>query len=119
MESERWAGAVDTVGGSTLAAILSQLARHGSVASCGNAGGIKVETNVFPFILRGVNWLGIDSNTCPNEKRQRAWRRLARKFSREKLNEILHSEVPLEEVPAICHKILKEGVRGRVVVRLS
>ncbi len=119
LESERWIGAVDTVGGNTLAAILSRLGRHGSVASCGNAGGVKVETNVFPFILRGINWLGIDSNTCPNGKRKRAWRRLARDFSREKLEKILHSEVALDRVAGICRKMLDKGIRGRVVVRLQ
>jgi acrylyl-CoA reductase (NADPH) len=118
LESERWIGAVDTVGGKTLAAILSQLKHHGSVASCGNAGGVRVETNVFPFILRGVNWLGIDSNTYPNDRRKQAWRRIARMFSRDKLQRILHSEIAIDDVPAVSRTILDEGVRGRVVVRL-
>src|SRR5690606_16043868 len=64
MDSARWAGAVDAVGGETLAAILSQLDRHGCVAACGLAGGASLQTTVFPFILRGVSLLGIDSNTC-------------------------------------------------------
>jgi acrylyl-CoA reductase (NADPH) len=67
MDSARWAGAVDSVGGSTLATIISQLDTHASAASCGLAGGHELHTTVFPFILRGVNLLGIDSNTCPTE----------------------------------------------------
>lgn len=119
LESERWVGAVDTIGGKTLAAILSQLKRHGSVASCGNAGGVSVETNVFPFILRGINWLGINSNTYPDDKRREAWRRLAREFSKDMLRRILHREISLDEVPAMSRTILEGDVRGRVVVRLS
>src|SRR5581483_7180949 len=67
LESERWGGAIDTVGGATLAAVLRALAYGGSVAACGNAGGVELNTTVFPFILRGVSLLGIESVMCPAE----------------------------------------------------
>lgn len=119
LESSRWAGAVDTVGGATLATILSQLQAHGSVANCGNAGGAKVETNVYPFILRGINWLGIESNTCPNAKRRKAWRRLAREFPKDKLRRILYREVSLQEVAEVSRQLLDDQMHGRVVVALE
>src|SRR5690606_27827811 len=77
LDTGRWAGAVDAVGGDTLAAILSQTKRHGCVAACGLAGSHALNTTVFPFILRGVVLYGIDSNTAPPERRERAWARLA------------------------------------------
>lgn len=119
LDSARWTGAVDTVGGKSLATILSQLKSHGSVASCGNAGGVKVETNVFPFILRGVNWLGVESNTYPKAKRRRVWRRLARSFSRDKLHQILSCVIALEEIPEMSKTLLNDEVRGRIVVKLQ
>src|SRR5579885_3747463 len=78
LESERWAGCVDAVGGGTLAHVLSRLKYRGSVAACGLAGGTRLETSVIPFLLRGNNLLGIDSVMCPPARRKEAWRRLAR-----------------------------------------
>ena len=78
LESERWAGCIDAVGGGTLAQVLTQLKYHASVAACGLAGGTKLETTVIPFLLRGVNLLGIDSVMCPKPRREQAWARLAR-----------------------------------------
>jgi acrylyl-CoA reductase (NADPH) len=116
MGTGKWAGAVDAVGGETLSTLLAQLQRHGSVASFGNAAGHELETSVFPFILRGINLLGIDSNTCPNERRQAAWRRLASVLSDEDFEEMTARTIGLDEVPDACEMLLAEGVRGRIVV---
>ncbi|WP_337870043.1 MDR family oxidoreductase [Meiothermus sp.] len=118
LESERFGGAVDTVGGAVLAGALPRMAYGGSVAACGNAGGVKLETTVFPFILRGVNLLGIDSVMCPKEKRLLAWQRLARELPKPLLEATLQT-VSLEEVPALAQAILQGQVRGRVVVKLD
>ncbi|PZA06244.1 MULTISPECIES: MDR family oxidoreductase [unclassified Meiothermus] len=118
LESERWAGGVDTVGGEILAKVLAQTAYGGSVAACGNAGGPELKTTVFPFILRGVNLLGIESVMCPREKRLEAWRRLAQDLPMERL-EAMIQVVPLGEVPRLAQEILKGQVRGRVVVDVN
>jgi len=119
MESGRWAGAVDAVGGKTLATIIAQLKRHASVASFGNAGGHELHTTVFPFILRGVNLLGIDSNTCPNARRIVAWERLAGILASETIESMIHSVVPLEGIDDVARQMLQSGVRGRVIVRVG
>ncbi len=118
LESERFGGAVDTVGGTVLAGVLPRMAYGGSVAACGNAGGVKLETTVFPFILRGVNLLGIDSVMCPKEKRLVAWQRLSQELPKPLLEAAMQT-VSLEEVPELAQAILKGQVRGRVVVQLS
>jgi acrylyl-CoA reductase (NADPH) len=118
LESERFGGAVDTVGGAVLAGVLPRIAYGGSVAACGNAGGVKLETTVFPFILRGVSLLGIDSVLCPKEKRLQAWNRLARDLPKPALEAVMQT-VALEEVPELAQSILQGQVRGRVVVRLA
>ncbi len=116
MEASRWAGALDAVGGKTLSTILSQLQRHGAVASFGNAAGHELETSVFPFILRGVSLLGIDSNTCPNDRRRRAWRRLASILSEEDFDAVTARTIGLGEIPSVSQELLAGDVRGRIVV---
>lgn len=116
MESGRWAGAIDAVGGQTLATLIAQLQRHGSVASFGNAGGHELRTTVFPFILRGVNLLGIDSNTCPNDRRRTAWERLATTLSDEDFEQMTARTIGLEEIPSVSREVLRGAIRGRVVV---
>ncbi len=118
MDKGRWAGAIDNVGGPALAAILSQMKRHGSVASCGLANSFKLETTVFPFILRGVNLLGIDSTTCPEERRRLAWERLNREVSNTLLDEIANI-VSLSQVPAMSKQIMESKVQGRIVVDMN
>jgi len=119
LERELWAGAVDTVGNETLAALLRQTARGGAVAACGLAGGGNLPTTVYPFILRGVNLLGIDSGMCPIERRTQAWERLAELMSDEVFDLITESTVTLEEIPDLSQQILKGQVKGRVVVDLE
>jgi len=118
LESERFGGAVDTVGGAVLAGVLPRMAYGGSVTACGNAGGVKLETTVFPFILRGVNLLGIDSVICPKEKRLLAWKRLAQLLPKPLLETAMQT-VSLEEVPGLAQAIQQGQVRGRVVVKIS
>lgn len=118
LDSEQWAGAVDTVGGDTLAGLLRSVVYGGSVAACGLAGGSELATTVFPFILRGVNLLGIDSVYCPRERRQQAWQRLARDLPLDKLDAMTRV-VPLKEVPSVGRDILQGKVRGRVVVDVN
>jgi len=115
LESEAWAGCVDAVGGSMLARVLGQLKYQASVAAVGNAGGVMVPASVIPFLLRGVNLLGIDSVMRPFEDRQRAWGRIARDLPMEMLEAMIRPAA-LEEVPGIGADILKGAVRGRVVV---
>lgn len=115
LDTERWAGAVDAVGSTTLATILTQLKYRASVAACGLAGGSDLPTTVIPFLLRGVNLLGIDSVMCPKPLREAAWARLVRDLPMDKLDRLTET-VPLAALPEWGAKILKGGVRGRVVV---
>ena len=115
LASARWASAVDGVGGDTLAAILPEMATGGSVAVYGLAGGTQLNTTVLPFILRGVNLLGIDSVMCPPEPRQAAWERLATALSTTKLNAMMTTE-PLSNIRELGERILQGDIRGRVVV---
>ena len=117
IDKERWSGVVDTVGSQTLATALAQVARHGSVAACGLASGNDLPTTVLPFILRGVNLLGIDSVYCPAEPRNRAWERLAAELPKGKL-EALTEVIPFDALIARSKLILKGQVRGRTVVDL-
>lgn len=118
LESDRWAGAIDSIGGETLATVLSQTKRAGAVASCGLAGGMELNTTVFPFILRGVSLLGIDSNFCPSERRDPIWNRLATVFTPEVV-EILSETIGLDDVPEWSRRIMDGEIRGRTVVRID
>jgi len=118
LEGERWAGCIDAVGGGTLAQVLTQLKYHASVAACGLAGGAKLEATVIPFLLRGVNLLGIDSVMCPTPRREQAWARLARDLPLDLLESMI-TEARLEDLPRLAGEILAGKVRGRVVVNLK
>lgn len=119
MQSAQWAGAVDAVGGATLATLITELERHASVAAFGNAGGHELHTSVFPFILRGVNLLGIDSNTCPNDRRRAAWQRLADTLTEADYTRILNRVISLQEVVGVARAVLDGNIRGRVVVDVN
>ncbi len=118
LDSERWAGCIDSVGGSTLACILPQMKYLGSVASCGLAGGTKLETTVIPFLLRGVKLLGIDSVMCSLERRKEAWGRLARDLPLAKLEAMIRP-ARLADLPELGRAIVAGQVRGRVVVEIG
>ena len=118
LEAERFSGAVDAVGGTTLAGLLTRMKYDSSVAACGLAGGSGLSTTVLPFILRGVNLLGIDSVMIPLQRRVEAWNRLAQDLPLMHLEEAMQT-VTLEEVPRLAQEILAGQVRGRIVVDLS
>jgi acrylyl-CoA reductase (NADPH) len=118
LDTERWAGAVDAVGSTTLATILTQLKYRASVAACGLAGGNDVAATVIPFLLRGVNLLGIDSVMCPMPERLEAWSRLVRDLPLDRLDAMTET-VPLTALPALADAILKGETRGRVVVDVN
>jgi acrylyl-CoA reductase (NADPH) len=118
LDRERWAGAIDAVGGNTLATILTQLEYRASVAACGLAGGSDLPATVIPFLLRGVNLLGIDSVMCPREERSEAWRRVACDLPLDRLERMTRIE-PLAALPGLAQKILKGEVRGRTVIDIK
>jgi acrylyl-CoA reductase (NADPH) len=118
LESETWAGCIDAVGGPMLARALSQMQYGASVAAVGLAGGPKFPGSVIPFILRGVNLLGIDSVFQPNDRRIIAWQRLARELPMDRL-ETMVSEARLEDLPQLGREILEGKVTGRVVVDVN
>ena len=118
LESEHWAGCIDSVGGSTMANVLASMKYHGAIAACGLAGGTKLETTVIPFLLRGAAILGIDSVMCPRERREKAWARLARDLPMDQLESMI---VPakLGDLARLGPEILAGKVRGRVVVEVG
>lgn len=118
LEAEIWAGCVDAVGGAMLARVLGQIKYGGSVAAVGLAGGSSLPTTVIPFLLRGINLLGIDSVMQPYENRKRAWDRIATDLPLAKL-EAMVSSATLSDLPAIGSDILKGNVKGRVVINVN
>ena len=118
LAKERWAGAVDAVGSTTLANLLSMTRYGGAVAACGLAGGMDLPGSVAPFILRGVCLYGIDSVMCPIERRKEAWKRLGNDLDRQKLA-AMTTEIGLSGLPETAAAILAGQVRGRVVVKIG
>lgn len=118
LAKERWAGAVDAVGSTTLANVLSQVKYGGCVAACGLAQGPDLPASVMPFILRGVALQGCDSVMAPKERRLRAWSRLASDLDMDKLKTITESH-PISDVIGLAPEILAGKVRGRVVFEVS
>jgi len=118
LAKERWAGAIDAVGSTTLANVLSMTRYGGAVAACGLAGGMDLPTTVAPFILRGISLIGIDSVMCPLPQREAAWRRLETDLDREKIGTIAN-EIELDDVIAAGRRIVEGKVRGRIVVKIK
>ena len=118
LESENWAGCVDAVGGPMLARVLGQMKYGASVAAVGLAGGANLPATVIPFLLRGVNLLGIDSVMQPYDNRLRAWERIATDLPMDKLEEMIHPAT-LGDLPQLGADILKGQVKGRVVVDVN
>ena len=112
---ERWAGCVDSVGGTTLAHVLAETAHSGAIAAVGLAGGSTLETTVLPFLLRGVNLLGIDSVMCPQARRRAAWARVVKDLPMEKLDAMTETAA-LGDLLTLGERILKGQVRGRLVI---
>jgi acrylyl-CoA reductase (NADPH) len=115
---ERWAAGIDTVGGQTLASVIASTAAYGAVAACGLAGGAELSTTVFPFILRNVALLGINSVNPPTPLGTRAWDRLALGSFVRKLETIARIE-PLSRIEELCQQILDGQIRGRVVLDVN
>ena len=113
---ERWAGAVDVVGGAMLAAVIKSTCHGGIVTCCGLVGSPDLPVNVFPFILRGVSLIGIDSAQCPIPPRLEVWNKLAVDW-RVNLDALVR-EVPLEELEEDILAILKGKLHGRILVRI-
>lgn len=114
----RWAGVIDCVGGDTLFNAIKSLRYGATAVCCGMAGSPELHGTVFPFILRNVNLIGVDSVEIPVEFKQQMWQLLAAEWRPDKLEEILAAEISLEELPDWFERILKGGVRGRVLVRV-
>ncbi|MEE2746614.1 MAG: MDR family oxidoreductase [Pseudomonadota bacterium] len=118
ISSGRWAGAIDNVGGVVLSNILASIKPGGSCAAVGNTGSNDLETSIIPFLLRGINLLGIDSVMCPMEKRIRAWALLSDILDFNKLAKVSQL-VPLSEIYSFSNNILKGEIRGRVIVDIG
>jgi len=118
LESESWAGCVDAVGGAMLARVLGQLKYGSSAAAIGLAGGAELPATVIPFLLRGVNLLGIDSVMQPYENRLLAWERIANDLPMDKLEQMIQMAT-LSDLPELGKSILKGQVKGRVVVDVN
>lgn len=115
LDKERWAGAIDVVGGPLLAEVLKKIAYGGAVAAVGMAGGTDLPTSVIPFILRGVSLIGIDSVMRPYEARVAAWERLSTLFVPAAYEEFVR-EARLEDLPELAGQVLKGSVAGRVII---
>ena len=118
LERETWAGCVDAVGGDMLARVLGQMKYGGSVSAVGLAGGAGLPATVIPFLLRGVNLLGIDSVMQPYDNRLSAWERIAKDLPMDKLEAMIHPAT-LGDLPALGKDILKGQVKGRVVIDVN
>ncbi len=118
LEAEAWGGCVDAVGGDMLARVLGQMKYGASVAAVGLAGGAGLPATVIPFLLRGVNLLGIDSVMQPYDNRVRAWQRIAKDLPMDKL-EAMVQPATLSDLPDLGRGILKGQVKGRVVVDVN
>ncbi|MDB5699098.1 MAG: oxidoreductase [Alphaproteobacteria bacterium] len=118
LDAERWAACVDSVGGTTLSTVLTQIKYRGAIAACGLAGGREFSTSVLPFLLRGVALLGIDSVMCPMPERLEAWERLGRVLPLDLLDSMTE-HATLEDLPRLGGDILAGQVRGRMVIDVN
>jgi len=119
MEKTRWAGAVDNVGGEALTWLTRTVGWWGNIASIGNAASPKLETTVFPFILRGINLLGINSMATPMPLRRQVWDRIGTDLKPSKLDLILSQEVAFDDLPPVFDQMIEGKIRGRTIVRIA
>lgn len=119
LEKTAWGGAIDNVGGETLAELLRTTAPWGSIASIGLAGGHQLDTTIMPFILRGVSLLGITSANCPQERRRRGWQQLAGEWRPRHLERIVAGTVGLDALDDVFERMIAGETRGRTVVRIA
>ncbi|MBC2334212.1 acryloyl-CoA reductase [Listeria welshimeri] len=118
LDKQLYAGAIDCVGGKPLSYLLTAVQYGGAVTTCGMSAGGKLDTTVFPFILRGVQLLGIDSVLCPMQKRTQIWQRLAADFKLANLEE-LATEINFQTLPEALHQVMNGGVTGRYLVKIK
>jgi acrylyl-CoA reductase (NADPH) len=118
LDSASWAGAIDSVGGATLVNLLKAMQYHGVVAACGLAGGAAFNGTVFPFILRGVRLIGIESGYVPTDQRPAVWARLARDLDQTQLARMTRT-IALGSVPDVAPDFLAGTVQGRLVVDMA
>ncbi len=119
LEKATWGGAVDNVGGDTLAWLTRTVKPFGNIASIGLAGGFKLETTVMPFILRGVSLIGINSIEMPTEMRNTAWQRLGKDLKPRHLDQIVTREINFDELPSAFEGYLNSSIIGRTVVKIA
>ena len=119
LEKTRWAGAIDNVGGDMLNGLTRVIKPFGNIASCGMAGGIGLNTSVMPFIIRGINLLGINSALTPMDIRKSIWKRLAGQWKPAHLDMIVQNETGLDGLPEVFERILASKSTGRTVVRVN
>ncbi len=117
LEKGLWGGAVDNVGGETLAGLTRTVKPWGSIAAIGLAAGIELNTTVMPFILRGISLLGINSADCPHALRCKIWQRLATDLHPKHLDDIVDRVIHLEQLPEVFDEMLAGEVRGRILVQ--
>lgn len=118
LEKAQWAGALDAVGGDTLAWLARSMQQNGAIASFGNAGGVELHTTVFPFILRGVKLLGVDSAATAMPLRKQIWQRLAGELKPRQLAQLAHT-VAFADLPEVFPRMLRGETRGRAVVQIA
>jgi NADPH2:quinone reductase len=118
LEKAQWAGALDSVGGETLAWLTRTMQQNGVIASFGNAGGFELHTTVLPFILRGVRLIGIDSAATAMPVRSKIWQRLATDLRSKNLAQVAYA-VPFAELPHVFTSMLEGKHRGRTVVEIK
>jgi len=119
LESERWAGSIDTVGGATLAYLMRTTKKGGAIAAIGVSGGAAFHATVYPLILRGINVLGIDMPSTPLAMRWELWEEVMRETTLLNLSDVIISEVTLEDIPRVTQAMLDGQIRGRILVRLG
>ena len=119
LQEERWMGAVDSVGSTTLANVLAQTVRDGAVAACGLAGGPDLPATVMPHILRAVTLIGVDSVFAPPKRREAAWRLLQNNLTPEHIDLVTAGEIDLQGLPQAAEDILAGKVRGRMIVKVA
>jgi NADPH2:quinone reductase len=119
LEKGIWGGAIDNVGGSVLAWLTRTVKPWGNIASVGLAGGTDLHTTVMPFIIRGVNLLGINSSGCPMPLREKVWQRLATDLKPSHLHEIVRATIGADHLQAAFPRFISGEVTGRIVVRFA
>lgn len=118
LQKQEYDFVLDTIGGKVLSAILPQINYGGAITLCGNASGIKLETTVLPFILRGIKMLGVDSVQLPNEKKEAIWERIANDLDKERLSTIGAVEEPIDRIEEIVTHLLEGTHSGRTLIKM-